>query len=656
MIWGDLRHHALHSARNARRLGALAIPIIIHLFFRRRARPIDLGTLQFLKVVLGENARRRRLKRWPLLALRMACLALIAFVFARPYMLAIEPDADDRQVVILLDRSASMGLRGSSRPIDQALEMARAILGRIGQGTQLEVATFDRAVHPLSEPADLRTAVIELPADGTDYGTALAWARDIFVRSRKRIKQLHILTDLQRSGLDRGEAVSLPGDIDVQLRDFGRAFPKNVGVTGVTIAPQTIRPGDSVSITATVFNASPLPIPSCPIRLQIAAGNRTRDLKQTINLDGVATASVTFSLAAMPEGLWRGHIEASADDELAFDDRRFLAFPVAPPARVLVVDGDPGNHPYQSETFFLQAALRLASQGEVYAKTPFDSQRVELSGGTGLPDLEKIEAVVLANVEALSDADLKRLSTFVERGGGLLVFTGDRVRPEGAARLAAAGLGVGQVLEHLTAAELPWRLERWEAEHPVFKPFAGAERGDLRRPAFTTITPIKPEDGSRVLAWFRGGQPALVEQTKGQGKVLWFASACDRAWGDWPRGRMYLPMVHQMVAYVAGLSGGGRVRQEVATAERKSGIVDSGGLLHVVNADPFESETERCSSKEFADHFGFQLTIPAEPEAAHRKPGSTDERARSDEIWPGLALTLLGVLLMENFLANRTAA
>ena len=114
----------------------------------------------------------------------------------------------------------------------------------------------------------------------------MAWARDLFVRSRKAIKELHILTDLQRSGLDRGEAVSLPGDVDVHLRDFGRAFPKNVAVTGVTIAPQTIRPGESVSITATVFNASPLPIPKCPVRLHVEAGDQKRDLERTIDLDG----------------------------------------------------------------------------------------------------------------------------------------------------------------------------------------------------------------------------------------------------------------------------------------------------------------------------------------------------------------------------------
>jgi hypothetical protein len=60
--------------------------------------------------------------------------------------------------------------------------------------------------------------------------------------------------------------------------------------------------------------------------------------------------------------------------------------------------------------------------------------------------------------------------------------------------------------------------------------------------------------------------------------------------------------------------------------------------------------------KEFADRFGFRLPVPAAPEAARGNPGSTDERARSDEIWPWLALTLLGMLMVENFLANRTAA
>ncbi len=80
-----------------------------------------------------------------------------------------------------------------------------------------------------------------------------------------------------------------------------------------------------------------------------------------------------------------------------------------------------------------------------------------------------------------------------------------------------------------------------------------------------------PPRDVRVLAWFRGGEPALLERTKGRGKVLWFTSACDRAWGDWPRGRMYLPMLHQMVAYVSGLAEGGRIRQAIAERRAETG-------------------------------------------------------------------------------------
>jgi hypothetical protein len=637
-------------------LAALAIPIIIHLMFRSRARPVDLGTLQFLKIVLRDNARRRKLRRWLLLALRMASLALIAFLFARPYMLATEPAAGDRLMVVLIDRSASMGLQGGTRPIDQALSEARAILARSGEGTQLEVASFGAAVQPLARPADLRTTVLEPAPSGTDYGVAMAWARDVLVRSRKRIKELHILTDLQRSGLDRGESVNLPEDVEVHLRDLGRAFPKNVAVTDVTIAPQILRPGETASVTATVFNASPLPITKCPVRLHIEAGERKRDLEQTIDVEGGATSRVTFSLEALPEGLWLGYIDAPTGDELPFDDRRFLAMRVAPPARVLIVDGAPGRAPYDSETYFLQAALRLAPPGERYGKAPFEIRTVDLVAGTELPDLEKTETVVLANVDNLGTSDAKRLGKFVESGGGLMVFTGDHVGPEASRSLEAAGLGVGTVLGPATATELPWRLERWQSDHHVWKPFADPEHGDLRRPTFTAITRIKPDADARVLAWFRGDEPALLERTKGRGKVLWFASACDRAWGDWPRGRMYLPMLHQMIGYVAGLSEDGRIRQELATLERKPGVDQTDGMAHVVNIDSLESETARCTPAEFAGRFGFKLPEPALHTAAGQGTRITDERLRSDELWPWLAMMLVGLLLAENFLANRTAA
>jgi hypothetical protein len=636
---------------------ALAIPIVVHLLFRQRARPIDLGTLQFLKVVLRDNARRRRLKRWLLFALRMATVALMAFLFARPYLVATEPAAGDRLVVVLLDRSASMGLTAGNRPIDQALLEARAVLARAGQGTQLEIASFDQAVRPLASPADLAKSSFEPTAGGTDYSVAMAWARDLLVRSRKPKKELHILTDLQRSGLDRGESVSLPAGVDVDLRDFGRAFPKNVAVSSITIAPASVRPGEAVSVTATVFNAAPLPVVKCPLRLHLEAGQAKRDMNRTVDLEGGASVAVTFPLTDLEAGLWRGHVEVTADDALPCDDRRYMAFQVAPPPRVLVVDGDPGRTPYESETYFLLAALRLAPSGETYSRSPFDVQTADLVAAPELPDLTKIQTVVMANVDGPSAADARRLADFVERGGGLMVFTGERIRPGSTRALDSAGLGAGEVSGPLIAADMPWRLERWESQHPVFRPFAVPEHGDLRRPAFTAITRIRPAEGVRVLAWFRGGEPALLERVKGRGKVLWFTTAANRAWGDWPRGRMYLPMIHQMVGYVSGLADGGGIKQHSAGDSRIPGVVASDGVVQVTNLDPLESQTARCTPQEFADHFGFMLPVrSAETLVQERSNETGDDRLRSNEIWPWLALTLVGLLMLENFLANRTAA
>jgi len=646
-------------------LAALAIPIIIHLMFRRHARPVELGTLQFLKVVLRDNARKRRLKRYALLALRLACVALIALLFARPFLLADERSKGDHQVVVLVDRSATMGLAGGTRPIDRAAAEVRAIAARSGSGSgsKLEIAAFDRTVAPIARLADVEQAITGLMAGGTDYDAALAWARDLLVRSGGKAPTLHILTDLQRSGLGRGDAVRLPADADVHLVDLGRPFPKNVAVTGVLASPANPRPREPVIVSATVRNASPLPITKVPVRLHLeSAGSTPIDLDRTIDLDGNASMTVDFALPELDEGLRRGYVEASTGDDLPFDDRRFLAFGVAPAARVLLVDGDPGRSPMEAETYFLRAALRLAPDGETYGKSPFDPRAVDLFDlRGGLPDLAKSVAVVLANVADLPPADAQALAKFVAGGGGLLVFTGDRVTTDGAASLVEAGLGVGVVGGPRPAPARPWRLDRWESTHPLLRPFAEPEHGDLRRPAFAAITAIAPDPAARVLARFRRGEPALLERLVGRGRVVWFASACDRGWGDWPKGRMFLPMVHQMVAYVAGLADGGPIRAELANSAQAPGLAETDGIVRVINPDPSESAIARCTPQDFANRYGFKLpavgagagAVAAKTQDART---STDDRLRSDELWPIIALGLVGVLMLEQFLANRTAA
>ncbi|MDR3621734.1 MAG: BatA domain-containing protein [Paludisphaera borealis] len=645
-------------------LAALAIPIVIHLLFRNRPRTIELGTLQFLHVVLRENARKRKVKRRLLLALRLACVALAALMFARPFLPALEPKIGDRLVIVLIDRSASMGLTPDPSPLGKAVELARRIVDRLGPNTKLEAAVFDREVVPMKDPAsELRAGLEPASGTGTDYAAALAWARDLCVRSRGTRKEIHLFTDLQRSGLDRGERVELPADVDVQIIDVGRPFPKNVAVTAVAASPSAPRPGGSTTVTAAVRNASPLPLAGVPVRLHLEFDGDERDQEKTIDLDGGAESAVVFDLKKLPAGVWRGTVRVEVEgDQLAIDDRRYLAVAVAPPAAIRILDGDPGRNGIGGETYYLRAALQLAPNGETYAKSPFELTTTDASGegGTAVPPLEGVSAVVLANIGLLKVADATRLAAFVEAGGGLIVFTGDRFGPKAAKALADVGLGVGAVGDASRSTDLPWRLDRWETSHAVFQPFANPEHGDLHRPAFTTITPIQPSPSARVLASFRGGTPALLETSHGKGKVLWFASACDRDWGDWPRGRLYVPLVHQMAAYVSGHADGGPVRRLLAADGQAPGVSDRDGIVRIVNADPFESDSARTTPREFAGRFGFRIpdapAMSSTDEADAVASAKPDERLRRDEVWPQLAAALLGFLLLEQFLANRTAA
>src|SRR5438132_13077424 len=93
-------------------VGALAIPVLIHLIQRERKRIVEFPSLMFLQRIPYQSVRRRTIRHWLLLMMRMAAIALIVAAFARPFFrrgaLAQAAGGSAREVVVLLDRSASM--------------------------------------------------------------------------------------------------------------------------------------------------------------------------------------------------------------------------------------------------------------------------------------------------------------------------------------------------------------------------------------------------------------------------------------------------------------------------------------------------------------------------------------------------------------------
>ncbi|MFH1144427.1 MAG: BatA domain-containing protein, partial [Candidatus Eisenbacteria bacterium] len=65
-------------------LAAAVLPILIHLFSRRRLREVPFSNLAFLDEVTRRKTRRMRMRQWLLLALRTLAIAFIALALSRP--------------------------------------------------------------------------------------------------------------------------------------------------------------------------------------------------------------------------------------------------------------------------------------------------------------------------------------------------------------------------------------------------------------------------------------------------------------------------------------------------------------------------------------------------------------------------------------------
>ncbi|MEE8437093.1 MAG: VWA domain-containing protein, partial [Candidatus Neomarinimicrobiota bacterium] len=113
-------------------LFAVLIPILIHLFSLRNTREVEFSTIRFIKGMEKEKIRKLKIRQWLLIFLRMAAIAALVIMAARPVQkgfisgwMAAELES---RVVILLDNSASMSMKSGQKSL---LEMAKKSIPKI---------------------------------------------------------------------------------------------------------------------------------------------------------------------------------------------------------------------------------------------------------------------------------------------------------------------------------------------------------------------------------------------------------------------------------------------------------------------------------------------------------------------------------------------
>lgn len=672
-------------------LAALAVPVLVHLIQRERRTPIEFPSLMFLRRVPYQSVQRRRINNWLLFLLRSAAVLLAVIAFARPFfsqtpIQASVAMAGAREVVVLLDRSASMGYGDHWQ---RAKDEAKRVIDRLGAGDQATLVLFDRNaeenVRATGDKTRLRAAVdaAELSAAASRYGPALRLAQSLLSRSTLGRKEAVVVSDMQRTGWERPEEIQFPEGTTFTPVSVAAADVTNVSVTSVTFNRTRFANEERVVVTAAIANRGAAPVENTPVVLEVD-GLNVATSRATLT-PGVTNA-VTFPAFTLAQSFVRGRVKAGTDALAADNVFHFVLSPARPtPVLVVVRDGAAAQ-----ESLFLAAALAVGTPAQ------FDAQVVPVSKLTA-------DALSRARVVIVSDATMPgtlgpAMKNFVERGGGAFSVAGSRGGPlDGSGELMPGTLAdpknaVGGRAETLGVMDF---------SHVVFELFKTPKSGDFSSVKFFRYRPITTAAGDQVLARFADGTVAMAERKVGAGRVIAFGSTLDGDWNDLVLKPVFVPLLHQVARYlgqveeqpawqnagqvidvsqrVAALTSGGtneRVtsalvvapggdRQTVGGAAgnsvelreqgfyevRPQGAAASGRPFTVaVNIDPLESDLSSMDAQEFTAGATGRASMTGSAVLADVTPEETERR---QSIWWFLLLMGFLLLVTESVIANR---
>jgi hypothetical protein len=395
---------------------AALIPLLIHLFSRRRVKLVEFSSLRHLKEMQKHRLRRLKIRQWLLLALRMLIVLVAVLAFARPTMRegTIGSHAAVAAVVIF-DNSASMDRAVADGNL---LELARArtrqLIETFTPSDRVALIPLDRGeVYTSQGLASPAVALAEL--DRITRGSAparlqpaLETAIDLLSSAASMNRELYLVSDRQRFLLPENELLREQTWplclVEVPLEEVD-----NLGITELNFGGQLLHPGHDFDIVATISNY----------------GSRDSEERiASLYLDGRRVAQTDFSVASASEtsvrftrsvagtGFHSGFVELS-DDRFAPDNRYYFSFRIPDQANVLIIDGDP-------VTALLTLALTPDATAQYWS---VKTARPEELAGVGFHDYQ---VVVLCGAPLLAEPQIRRLQAYVRRGGSGDLRSGHR--------------------------------------------------------------------------------------------------------------------------------------------------------------------------------------------------------------------------------------
>jgi hypothetical protein len=566
-------------------LPVVGVPVLIHLINVLRHRQVDWAAMEFLFASQKKNRTWIFLKQLLLLLLRMAAIAAVVLMVAKPRasdQLGAWFSTGKTHHIVVLDDSFSMSDRWSDT---SAWEQGKSVIARIGDRVAkdshpqtLTLLRFSQAARTatgtrpdlLDEPVDsrfgqrLRDILAKLEVSQTAVGPqpALETILQLLGDPDDSQRLVYLLSDF------RTKEWNEPGELKAHLKRLREADAElrlircvdkarpNLAVTGLVPGAGIHATGVPLSMEVTVANFGQTSARDVPVLLETDGHQRPAMEIEEI-LPG---KSVTERFPVQFPTAGEHTVVARLDtDAVAVDNARYAVVDLPQELPVLLIDTDPNAN----NARYLQAAL--APGGAVSTGI---GPRIERPRFLSLNPLDTYRTIYLCDVDYLDPSAVEALQQYVASGGGLVFFLGERSQSafinevlykddQGLFPLPVAGPAQLLVDRLRKAPDLE------VTDHPVFKVLAGTRNSFISTVLVERYFAV-PESwnsdrtsATQVIARLRNGAPLVAERRFGEGRVVAFLTTAAPVWNNWARGNpSFVVAMLELQAFMAGPESG----------------------------------------------------------------------------------------------------
>lgn len=533
---------------------ALVVPLLVHIMTRRTPRNMVFPTLRFIRAAKASQSRLYRLRHLLILLVRTLLILLILLAFLKPILnfrtaVVSKDDKKGKAAIILIDASASMGYsQGGVKPFLHAKVAAGKILDHYSAPDRVNLILMGATPYSSYDgPSDniffLRKDIqnARLTQERCDIDAAVREAVRQLENLRAWRKEIHIVSDFQRTNWSSVKFEVVPKDIELLFVGVGPKDAQNVAITDVGVQPVLPTVAEPIQIVCKLANYSSK---SSIVGLELKLGDEV--LKQEVSLGPYMTASAVFRIRIRQSCYYEGQLTIP-DDGLMVDNHRYFTLDVADKVNVLLVSDDNKNDDMAGSRYLSRAinpfledkhATVVASLIRSDELNIFNTSKAQLLILSGINELSRDSAELLLNYLTDGgsiayfhigggDAHNLKLLTEVSKGDFVLPF-----EISGQVDLSVKG-GYASLSEA-------------NFDHSLLRRFReSGELSELRFYRFFSTERVKQK--GQILMRYDDRNIAMAQKTVGLGSILLCNFSCSLEHSDIARHTLFVPLVHEII-------------------------------------------------------------------------------------------------------------